>query len=637
MRVVYLISILVAISSAAQARWLTIEEADAVIEDHHVDVEIEKNGNANLTTEIKFRIQNEKGRDAWGTMRFQYSPKNMSFDVVEAYTINDGVKTKVAAKDIVDTALHASEIGFDEKHEVVVPFSKVQVGSVLSYKIKSKIFHPFIEGRFADEYFLGDRVADKNFELNIKSARKVFWSMNDPDSALTLEKNENSESNRYQYKVHLNKPVFKQVGGEAHPYIPSSLRTWIVVSTEATYADFYRDLANRYEQLYADALPREFEATVAKAKKISSKDFTKDASKDEESDVVKFNLVLSDVSDLIRYMGDWREVDGGYVPHRVSEVVKNQYGDCKDLAMLTSRILRELGYDARVAVVYRGVNPPPLSGVPYLAFNHAIVSVKVKDRYYWLDPTNFQAFAQGVFDDLVDRDALILNPQNLEVKHIDFSDPKENVDIMQTHIRFVKDDRRLETMNYHGRGVSTVRMTGAELRFSKSQIQEETIAASTSLSDVIGYSFDDFDLKDRTVKPIHMSWKIDRNYRPMPTSMGPATSFSAPGLLDVFNNIDVAHRESHLNLVAPSINQHSVVVENVKIKGDKIKSCTVDSPWLSYSFRVKHDKQLKIDSELTIKRPYISATEMKAPLFQKFRSDLTNCDRVKYFIYEVNK
>ena len=48
-----------------------------------------------------------------------------------------------------------------------------------------------------------------------------------------------------------------------------------------------------------------------------------------------------------RYMGDWRATDRGYVPFTLGEIEDRGYGDCKDLSVLLTAMLKASGITAQ--------------------------------------------------------------------------------------------------------------------------------------------------------------------------------------------------------------------------------------------------------------------------------------------------
>lgn len=79
---------------------------------------------------------------------------------------------------------------------------------------------------------------------------------------------------------------------------------------------------------------------------------------------------------------------GTYMPTKPEEVLKRNFGDCKDKALLLAMILRELGVEAVPALVnsLRGKALPDSLPSPY-AFDHAIVHLQFGREVIWVDPT----------------------------------------------------------------------------------------------------------------------------------------------------------------------------------------------------------------------------------------------------------
>lgn len=79
---------------------------------------------------------------------------------------------------------------------------------------------------------------------------------------------------------------------------------------------------------------------------------------------------------------------GSYMPSQPEEVLKRNFGDCKDKALLLATILRQLGVEAVPALVnsQRGKTLPDDLPSPYV-FDHAIVRFEFHGQNIWVDPT----------------------------------------------------------------------------------------------------------------------------------------------------------------------------------------------------------------------------------------------------------
>ena len=75
------------------------------------------------------------------------------------------------------------------------------------------------------------------------------------------------------------------------------------------------------------------------------------------------------------------------MPRSIEEVLRTRFGDCKDQSALVVALLREMGLEARFALV----NDRSEMTVPYLPsprFTHVIVQARSGEgRTYWVDPT----------------------------------------------------------------------------------------------------------------------------------------------------------------------------------------------------------------------------------------------------------
>ncbi len=88
----------------------------------------------------------------------------------------------------------------------------------------------------------------------------------------------------------------------------------------------------------------------------------------------------------VHYVGLELE-ESAWVPRSSRDVIERRYGDCKDLAVLLTALLRAVGIDADPALVAAGRDRDASPGSPGLsAFNHALVRVG-SGPVLWLDGT----------------------------------------------------------------------------------------------------------------------------------------------------------------------------------------------------------------------------------------------------------
>ncbi len=103
------------------------------------------------------------------------------------------------------------------------------------------------------------------------------------------------------------------------------------------------------------------------------------------TDEDKVRALYSFVSGDIRYIGVALG-QGRYQPHLASEVLRNQYGDCKDKATLLASLLDAAGFPADTALIGPDIRFNEAVPMPS-AFNHAITAVHLGAQTVWLDST----------------------------------------------------------------------------------------------------------------------------------------------------------------------------------------------------------------------------------------------------------
>lgn len=126
------------------------------------------------------------------------------------------------------------------------------------------------------------------------------------------------------------------------------------------------------------------------------------------------------VRDHVRYVALYEDNLAGYRPHSARAVLKNRFGDCKDMATLLVSLLRRSGqeaYPVLVGVANRVFFDESFPTVS--AFNHLVVAMPKPDgSYHFMDPTD----KSGVFDampwHLEGTGALIVKPDSVDLRRL---------------------------------------------------------------------------------------------------------------------------------------------------------------------------------------------------------------------------
>lgn len=102
----------------------------------------------------------------------------------------------------------------------------------------------------------------------------------------------------------------------------------------------------------------------------------------------QLRAALDFVQREVRYLGVALGGAGGFIPRDPDQVLRDRFGDCKDMTVLLLAILAELGIEAAPLLV----NSESLDAVDafapsHRAFDHVIVSAMLDGKSYFLDPT----------------------------------------------------------------------------------------------------------------------------------------------------------------------------------------------------------------------------------------------------------
>jgi Domain of Unknown Function with PDB structure (DUF3857)/Transglutaminase-like superfamily len=151
---------------------------------------------------------------------------------------------------------------------------------------------------------------------------------------------------------------------------PPGRRARLLLSTFPDWAAF-ADWYGRISELTDEVTPE----IAATAKRL-----TRDAQTDRDKVLALYNYVTR-----LRYVAVPLGVNS-YRPHAAANVLKNEFGDCKDKANLFNALLHSLDIKAHLVLVPRFTQAH--DQLPGLSFNHAISCVTLGDQELWVDTTD---------------------------------------------------------------------------------------------------------------------------------------------------------------------------------------------------------------------------------------------------------
>ncbi len=275
----------------------------------------------------------------------------------------------------------SDNIFFDDYKKATVTFKSLEKGSitVFNYTIKCNdphLLHPFTMGAYApvekatlnvefpDEVSINPRLyGNKEIPLQFttqKKKNKNSWTW----YAENLEKREDEpgapEFDKNTIKIF---PLMKEYfNGKTNQKVLSDINDLF-----AWYAKHVKDLN---------------ETLTPELKQLS------DSLTEGKTELEKIKSVYYWIQDNIRYVAiedGW----GGFIPRKADDIYHKRYGDCKDMANLTTTLLNMAGIKACLTWIGTRDIPYTYSEVPSAdSDNHMISAVKVNDKWVFLDATS---------------------------------------------------------------------------------------------------------------------------------------------------------------------------------------------------------------------------------------------------------
>lgn len=367
--------------SPASSRFSTPQSNGSAADAPDVDFQLRERryrfdaeGRLTDTTHLVYRVMAAEPHEVWKTVSATWRPELDERPIIEARVIApDGTSATLDQTTLVETAVKSQlEDIFSDAKQLSAPLPLLRPGVLVDLTITSserRSLTPWgvaVDVRFALQVPLAVDRLDVEAPASLKLQGLVEHL---PEKLVRTEQGGT-------VRLHLERkktPVFEP----NEPLTPPEEAVWprVIISTGASW--------NAVAKGYGAAVAPRF--VLTEALKAKAKSLTAGARTDAE----KVSQLLSFVRREVRYTG--LEVqDASIVPALPAEVTARRYGDCKDMSTLLVTMLREVGVEARLALLSASWLPDVPEQLPGSGhFNHAIVYVPSTKQ--WVDPT--QRFA----------------------------------------------------------------------------------------------------------------------------------------------------------------------------------------------------------------------------------------------------
>jgi hypothetical protein len=596
------------ISKPAQARWATVGDSPILVKDSSWHYKVEANGTYSMTSDVWSEVRNDAGRDL-GTNTFTYNPQSEQFTVLEAETVNHGERIPVPDEMIEDRPVAATAEGFDTLNQVKVVFPRVEVGSRLhlSYRVDVKVVP--IPGIFSIERIFGSPYWESGTRITIESKIPLNIKAQGPEGKIKVKTS--IKDGLQLSEITLQDPVLSEVIDEPQPYWSGVLRTMVEISSETNYDRIGAGLARGFEREISASLPTLYEKIYQEARLLVGL-------------TTRMNFITSTLADNLRYTQDWRTINGGIIPRKMSAVAESGFGDCKDFTVAVVAIARKLGYSSFPAIIQRSDDPFLLPAIPAMFGNHAVAVMVENGRETWIDSTNTSSFAQGTYFDISGRPALVLDPKSPQIHYT----PKILVTEGRRH--------KIETIHFRAglqadleisvdlKGAAALDLTGLEKTNSKESIRAEIVKTLGEGHVVRSSKIADFDLNSRIVNDRRFTAQLSLDSYSVRSSSGKTMIMESS--LGFLRTLRVEDRVTGVFLGRPGVDQKTKIFREVSLAGGVAIDCNINSPWLTLSRKVTNgDREVRIEDTYLPRVDAISAADLHSETFRRLQRELNLC------------
>ncbi|MGB8031621.1 MAG: DUF3857 domain-containing protein [Terracidiphilus sp.] len=354
-----------------------------VIERSETTYRMHADGTGERELHVILRIQSDGAAQQFGVLSFGYAAANET-PVIKFVRVHksDGSTVETPVADAIDMPADVSRQAplYSDLKEKHLPVRSLSPGDKLEYEVDTAINKPDAPGQFwGTDHFTPPGtivVLAEMLTLQVPSDKYVqVWS---PNHKPTVDDHDGLKN--YSWNVAQLVTAPKSTGDDSSKTTPPKdpdeddqgrklpSVAWTTFHNWTEVGDWYRGLALK-------------QADPNDALRARADDLTAKAQTPEE----QIRAIYDFVSAHTRYIG----IDfgiGRYQPHTASEVLADQYGDCKDKDTLLEALLRAKGFSTAPALIGAGIAPVPEVPSPSM-FNHVITTVNLPSGRIWLDST----------------------------------------------------------------------------------------------------------------------------------------------------------------------------------------------------------------------------------------------------------
>jgi tetratricopeptide (TPR) repeat protein len=356
-----------------------------VVEQLSTRYRFERDGTGQRELSLRVKVQSDAGVERFGQLVFGYSSANekLDMDFVRVRKA-DGTVVNAAATDIQDlTAPIAREAPiYTDSRQKHITVPGLRPGDVLEYRLVWTIHTPLAQNHFWVEHDFVKRgiiVLDDQLTINIPAASKVKLKTEPGFEAATKEqdgrriyswKHANLQTASEEEEEQKKKEEAEQEEEEKEE--PDEVRPDVQLTTFQSW--------DEVGQWYADL---QKDRVVPDEKiKVKAEEIVKGRATEKDKAQALYEYVAKNFRYVSLSLGQ-----GRYQPHAATDVMVNQYGDCKDKHTLLASMLAATGLRA-YPVLMNSARKIDVDMPSPGQFDHVISAIPLGNETLWADTTS---------------------------------------------------------------------------------------------------------------------------------------------------------------------------------------------------------------------------------------------------------
>lgn len=472
-----------------------------IVEQLSTKIVFEGDGTSKQDSTTRIRMQSDAGVQQFGVLNIPYAKANGDVEIVYVRVRKPDGSVVVTPEENVQempAAITREAPFYSDLREKHVAVRGLGVGDTLEFQVRSALTKPQVPGQFWYEHnFVKDAIT-KDEQIEISVPKDKYVKVRSPEVQPTVR--DEGPRRLYTWKTanlelktkDVKKGQQKAAKGETPPY-----------SVEITTFRSWEEIGRWFGDLQRDR--------IAVTPEIRTKAL--EVTKGLTNDADKLQAIYRYVSSQFRYVGLAFGI-GRYQPHAASDVLANEYGDCKDKHTLFAALLSAVGIQALPALVNASRQIDPESPSPS-QFDHLISVVQQGKELVWLDTTSEVAPFGLITANVRDKDALVIfadHPPAL--MRTPANPPFPTAMTFETEGKLASDGVLTARIDRSTRGDLELLLRLAYRRTPQSQWQELTQRVSYMSNFAGEVSNIDVSSPEDTTRPFHLAYDYTRKDYP---------------------------------------------------------------------------------------------------------------------------